>query len=216
MTTEGVGGAPAPNVRMATAADAAAAASLHAEQIAQGFLSFLGPRFLAHLYRRIALAPDSFLLVADDADQVVGFIAGSTEVGALYRSFLWHDGARASTAAAGRLLVGWRRVLETLRHGSGGAVGTGRGAELLAVAVDPGRQGRGVGGELVAGFLSEVERRGGRAAYVVVASDNSGAIGLYRRAGFAGGQEFELHAGATSLLMQWDRKPLDAGREEST
>jgi ribosomal protein S18 acetylase RimI-like enzyme len=57
---------------------------------------------------------------------------------------------------------------------------------------------------LVAAFLDEVVRRGGRAAYVVVASHNQGAIRLYERAGFTRHEEFELHAGSSSLLLQWD------------
>ena len=46
--------------------DAAAAAALHAGQIGEGFLTFLGPRFLRRLYRRVARTPGSFLLVVED------------------------------------------------------------------------------------------------------------------------------------------------------
>jgi len=112
----------------------------------------------------------------------------------------------AGLAAAPRLVRGWRRVLETLRHGSGGA-GTGRGTELLAVAVDPGSAGRGVGTDLVTAFLDQVAASGATEAYVVVGADNTGAIGLYRRAGFAPVEEFELHAGTRSLCMQWRAAP---------
>jgi ribosomal protein S18 acetylase RimI-like enzyme len=195
------------SIRTAGEADAAAVAALHADQIADGFLSFLGPRFLGRLYRRITRAPGSFLLVADSEVGVVGFIAGSADVGRLYRSFLWHDGPGAAAAVAGRLVRGWRQALETLRHGSGGRVGTGRGFELLAIAVDPAQQSRGLGGRLVASFLAQVELAQGRAAYVVVAAPNTSAIRLYERAGFVPGSEFELHAGTPSLLMQWDKPP---------
>ena len=44
-------------VRLGTAADAGAAARLHAGLITEGFLARLGPRFLRHLYRRVAAAP---------------------------------------------------------------------------------------------------------------------------------------------------------------
>jgi ribosomal protein S18 acetylase RimI-like enzyme len=190
-------------VRRAGPADARSAARLHAERISEGFLALLGPAFLELLYRRITRTDGSFLLVAEDGD-VVGFVAGSGDVGGLYRSFIRHDGVRAGFGAAGRLLRNWRRVLETLRHGSDDGAGRGRGTELLAIAVDGGAQGAGVGGRLVAAFLEEVDRAGGRAAYVVVASDNLGAIRLYERAGFVRESEFELHAGARSLLLQRD------------
>jgi ribosomal protein S18 acetylase RimI-like enzyme len=188
---------------------------LHASQIAEGFLSFLGPRFLQLLYRRVALSDDSFLIVAESEGRPAGFIAGSTDVSGLYRSFIWHDGVKAAVGAAGRLVKGWRRVIETLRHGSSGGTGVGRGpgvgrgAELLAVAVGPSLQGRGVGGQLVGAFLDEVGHRGLAAAHVVVGADNTGAVTLYQRADFVTVDRFELHPGTESLLMQWDRHPAD-------
>ncbi len=200
-------GAPEVTVRTGTATDAPAAARLHATRIADGFLSFLGPSFLTRLYRRVARTPDSFLVVAEIDGGVVGFIAGSADVGDLYRTFLVRDGVVAGLSAAPRLIREWRRVLETLRHGGGGGSGAGRGTELLAVAVDPGHAGRGVGAALVAAFLERMVTSGGHEAYVVVGAANTGAIGLYDRAGFASAGEFELHAGTTSLVMQWHSEP---------
>ncbi len=201
------GEAPAIAVRRGTDADAATAARLHAEQISDGFLSVLGPRFLRRLYRRINRSERSFLLIADCEGQPVGFIAGSADVAGLYRSFLWRDGIAAAVPAAGRLLSGWRRVLETLRHGSSDGAGVGRGVELLAVAVDPVWQGRGAGRMLVAAFLDEVAATPCDAAHVVVGADNAGAAALYEHAGFVATDRFELHPGTMSLLMQWDGPP---------
>jgi len=198
-------------VRPATDADAPAAAALHAGQIAQGFLSALGPGFLRRLYRRIGRGPESFLLVAASPGKTVGFVAGSTNVAGLYRSFLWRDGIRAGLGAAGSLITGWRRVLDTLGHAGAGGTGSGRGPELLAIAVDPAWQGHGVGRMLVASFLHEVGARGEDAAHVVVGADNRGAVSLYQQAGFVIVERFELHAGTESLLMQWDRRPETSG-----
>jgi ribosomal protein S18 acetylase RimI-like enzyme len=187
-------------LRTGTDHDADRAAALHAGQIGEGFLSFLGPVFLRHLYRRITRSPESFLLVVEDERTTVGFLAGSTDVAALYRAFLWRDGLAAVLACSGPLFRSWRRVLETLRHGTGGA---GEGAELLAIAVDPGARGRGAGTLLVEAFLSEIRRRRQNAAHVVVGACNETAVALYRRTGFEVADRFELHAGTESLLMQW-------------
>ncbi len=192
-------------VRKGRVGDAPLAAALHAGEISQGFLAVLGVRFLERLYRRICLSPESFLLIAED-DVPFGFIAGSTDVKALYRSFLVRDGAVAAVIAAPHLVTGWRRVAETLRHGGSDGPGSGRGAELLAVAVDRDYQGAGAGRQLVASFLAEVSARGVDAAHVVVGADNRAAIALYERAGFDTVGRFELHAGTESLLMQWDRQ----------
>jgi len=191
-------------LRSGTVDDAAAAAVLHAGQIGEGFLTLLGPRFLRRLYRRVALVPGSFLLIVEDDGTTVGFLAGSTDVAALYRAFVWRDGPAAALACGWRLLRSWRRVLETLRHGTGSA---GKGAELLAVAVDPVVRGRGAGTLLVEGFLTEMGRRERDAAHVVVAAGNESAIALYRRNGFDPIERFELHPGTQSLIMQWTACP---------
>ncbi len=188
------------SVRVGGPSDAAAAAALHAQLIAEGFLSSLGPRFLGRLYNRIARADGSFLFIAEADSTPVGFIAGSVALGRLYRTFLLRDGVASSLSAPVRLLTALPRVLETLRHGRGD-VGTG-GAELLAVAVDPGWRDHHVGRQLVGSFLGELERRGVRSAHVVVGADNAAAIAMYRRAGFAAVETFEMHRGIRSVLME--------------
>jgi ribosomal protein S18 acetylase RimI-like enzyme len=190
-------------VRRGTPGDASAVAALHAGGITEGFLSLLGNGFLRRLYRRICLYPGAFLLVAELEGRTAGFIAGATDVPGLYRSFLGRDGLAAALSALGPLLRGWRRVLETLRHGSPSAGGAG-GAELLSVAVDPQCQGRGAARRLVASFLEELVARGCMAAHVVVGADNQRAIALYESAGFVTTERFELHPGTESLLMRWE------------
>jgi ribosomal protein S18 acetylase RimI-like enzyme len=210
--TPGEGPGPSvPTVRTGTVDDADTAARLHADRITEGFLSLLGARFLRRLYRRVSLVPDSFLLVAECDGLTVGFLAGSNDVPGLYRSFLWRDGAIAALLAAGPLVMGWRRVLETLHHGSAAPDEGGRGAELLSVAVDRAWSGRGAGQALVASFLGEVRSRGGTAAHVVVGAENGRAVALYERAGFAVSRHFELHPGTESLVMLWDGGRPDPG-----
>jgi ribosomal protein S18 acetylase RimI-like enzyme len=72
------------------------------------------------------------------------------------------------------------------------------------MAVDSGSQGQGLGRVLVAAFLDSVVAGGGLEAYTVIAEDNAASLALYRRSGFVPGPAFELHAGTTSLIMQWD------------
>lgn len=191
-------------LRRGTQDDAAAAAALHSGQITEGFLTFLGAGFLRRLYSRVARTSDSFLLIAEAEGATVGFLAGSTDVAGLYRSFVFRDGAAAAIACGGRLLRSPGRVIETLRHGTGGA---GQGAELLAVAVDPSARGRGAGTLLVEGFLTEIRGRRQEAAHVVLAADNKAAAALYRRAGFRTVERFEMHHGTESLLMKWPTGP---------
>src|SRR5271163_4414473 len=103
---EGYGVPPAQGtVRFATDRDVPAVAALHSAAISEGFLSTLGDRFLSRLYSRIVESSHGFLLVVDGlpradgpicpdetAASLAGFVAGSAEVGRLYREFLWRDG----------------------------------------------------------------------------------------------------------------------------
>jgi ribosomal protein S18 acetylase RimI-like enzyme len=194
------------DIRVGTAADAAAAATLHASEISEGFLPSLGRGFLARLYRRVVRSPRSFLLVADDGGTVVGFVAGTEDVKALYRSFLVHDGAVAALAAFPRLARSWRRVLETLRYPAEATGSDGLDlppAELLAIAVAPGARGRGAGRLLVDALTAEFTRRSVPSVRVVVGADNAAAIRLYERSGFASAARVEVHAGTPSLVLTW-------------
>jgi ribosomal protein S18 acetylase RimI-like enzyme len=207
-------------VRCGTEADAAFAGALHAQAIADGYLSALGPRFLELLYRRVVRSPGAFLLVADTGDTATGFIAGALSVGGLYREFLLRDGARAVASAPLRLVRSLPRAVETLRYGSSGSASStaastmtgdadgARDAELLSVAVAPAGRGQGVGRLLVAAFLAELAERGVPRAQVVVGADNATAIALYRGAGFIPSGDLEVHPGTHSLRLAWS----DPGR----
>jgi ribosomal protein S18 acetylase RimI-like enzyme len=142
----------------------------------------------------------SFLLVAEAEGSVIGFVAGSEALGALYRSFLWRDGLAASLRAPRQLVSALPRVLETLRHGRDAA--RTEGGELLSIAVDPRWRHRHVGRQLVEGFLGELEKRGAGTARVVVGSSNAAAIAMYRQAGFTATRTFEMHRGTQSVLME--------------
>src|SRR5581483_8696334 len=142
--TEGI------TVRVGTARDAAAAARLHATTITEGFLPKLGVAFLTRLYARIVRDPRSFLLVVDGADGLAGMIAGTEDVGALYRAFARRDGWRAAIVAAPRLVRHAPSVVETWRYGGGGHGGSRDEADLppaewVAVSVAPRARGQGVG-----------------------------------------------------------------------
>ncbi|MFP5377999.1 MAG: N-acetyltransferase family protein [Acidimicrobiia bacterium] len=187
-------------IRAGTEADVPVVARLHATEIGEGFLSSLGPPFLARLYRRIVRHPASLLVVADDGGAVVGFAAATERTGALYRSFLVRDGL-AAAAAAPRLVGSGRRLLETLsypRH-----AGPGGDAELLAVAVAAHARGRGLGRAQVEGAVAQLAGRGSGSVRVVTASDNRPALALYAACGFRPAGSLDLHRGATSQVLRW-------------
>lgn len=179
-------------------------AELHAANLDQGFLSKLGPRFLALLYRSIDESPASALILAREGDQVVGFAAGTLDMGEVYRRLLGHWAALA-VALAPSLLVPSRlwRMLETLRFSrGGGAQGPAAAlpeAELLSIAVDPGFRGQGHADRLYEGLREFFAQRGCGEFKIIVGAALAPAHRFYRRMGAEPAAEVEVHPGALSI-----------------
>ena len=169
-------------------------------------VAVLGPRFLGRLYRRISLAPDSFLLVAE---RTRGTAAASSPArptwpactGASCGTTASRPPGRAAGPLLTRLAAGAR---DPAARSSGGA-GVGRGAELLAVAVDPAQQGRGWP-DVAGRRLPRRGRRPGRRRR----PRGGGGRQRRRRRPLPAGRLRDRRAlrappGTESLLMQWDR-----------
>lgn len=191
------------NVRAGSLADAPVAAALHTSEIDEGFLPRLGQRFLRRLYRRIVHHPGSFLVVAEEDGSVMGFVAGSENVGALYRSFMVRDGVVAGVVALLRIVSSLPRVVETLRYPAQHRGNDLPAAELLALAVVPEARGRGVGRTLVDAFQEELLRRAVNAARVVTAKDNHPSLALYESCGFRPVSAVEVHEGVEQTVLVW-------------
>ncbi len=188
-------------VRPALVSDARRVAELHIDRIHDGFLATLGPAFLRRLYRRAVLSPRAFVLVAGDAERVVGFVAGVDDLKRFYRCFLLRDGLVAGTVAAPRLIRSLTRVLETQRYPA-----TTDGlpkAEVLAVAVDERCAEQGIGRSLVAAATSTFRERGVPAAKVVAGTGNARALRLYEGCGFAANRTIAVHGRAESEVLVW-------------
>jgi ribosomal protein S18 acetylase RimI-like enzyme len=192
-------------VRLASAGDTRRLADLHATRITEGFLPSLGPAFLDRLYRRIVRSDDSFAyVVTDDQDgHIEGFAAATADLGALLREFALRDGLVAGVVAAPRLLRSWRRVLETVRYPAGEGADL-PDAEILSVAVAEEAAGRGIGRLVVDAATRRLADRGERAIKVVAGADNTAAIHLYERCGYAAHSKVEVHEGVTSQVLVWN------------
>lgn len=60
----------------------------------------------------------------------------------------------------------------------------GEGGDVASVAVDPARQGQGIGRVLLAAFLAEARARGASLIHLEVSVANAPALGLYEALGF--------------------------------
>ena len=83
-------------------------------------------------------------------------------------------------------------------------------AEILTLAVDPRRQGRGVGRLLLQAAMGDARRRGAVAMFLEVAPSNAAALALYGSAGFVQvGRRPRYYPGGGDALVL--RGPLNPG-----
>ena len=187
-------------------ADHQRVAQLHSENIDQGFLSTLGPRFLRLLYQAIDECPEACLLLAREGGQVVGFVAGTLNMGPVYRRLLRHWLALGLSLAPSLLIP--RRlwcILEILRYSRGGHGGANAlpalpAAELLSIAVDPAYRGRGIAEDLYAGLKLFFATRGLGEFKIIVGAPLAPAHRFYRRMGAVPVTEIEVHRGDASTV----------------
>ncbi|HLP15496.1 MAG TPA: GNAT family N-acetyltransferase, partial [Bacteroidota bacterium] len=188
--------APMPHViRRADESDIAGIVSVHRASFQQFFLTYLGDSFLGLLYREILKEEGSVALVAvtpDDA--VVGFIVGVSDQTHLYRRLALRRWA-AFAAASLRVALMHPGIIPRLFHAFA-YVGKSRAAAcpalLMSIAVDANGSGRGIGHELVTGFLCHMSAMGiDRVCLTTDRDQNERTNTFYRLLGFEKVREYQ-------------------------
>jgi ribosomal-protein-alanine N-acetyltransferase len=76
-------------------------------------------------------------------------------------------------------------------------------AEILTLAVAPRARGKGLGRALLNAAIAEAQRRGARAVFLEVGSDNPAALALYAALGFANvGSRKGYYGGRDALVLR--------------
>jgi ribosomal protein S18 acetylase RimI-like enzyme len=193
-------------------------ANLHAELIRGGVLPLLGESFLTNLYREIAHSKRGSVHQAVLHGQVVGFVAGASDIWRCALGLTFSGYLRLASLLALRI---WRpeimwRFFDSLAYPfrrpaapqpSLPAQDKHR-AELLAIAVTGDAQGRGVGSALVSAF--EETLRGRTAFYFVTTnSADTRSNAFYGAVGFEKAGQKRHH----DLLIQIYTKQLIDGKQ---
>jgi ribosomal protein S18 acetylase RimI-like enzyme len=184
---------------LASPQDLAAVVAVHTASFPGFFLSSLGPRFLRELYAGIVSDPESFLIVARDGADVVGFAGGTMNSAGLYSRLIKRRLISFGWAAAPAVLrnpMVAARVLRALVKPKEARADSDKGSLLMSIAVAPGRVGRGVGAGLVSAFADEVRLRGGRSVWLTTdAVGNDRVNAFYRHYGFSARRTFTTPEG---------------------
>lgn len=182
--------------------DFEACARIHREAIPDGFLATLGGRFLALLYRTLAGSRRSFLFVARRDGEILGFICGSEDTGAVYREFAWKAGLGVVPLLLPGLLSPTRilRVIETILYPARQHYGELPDAEILNFCVSTRSQGAGVGRRLFATLVDEFRARGVTRIRIVTGVTQKTAQTFYERAGAKLAGETAVHRDSPELV----------------
>jgi ribosomal protein S18 acetylase RimI-like enzyme len=162
--------------------DVPAVVQIHCDGFPGFFLTFLGPAFLRLFYDQLLQDPTGIALVATvDSDDIVGFVAGSTDQHTFYRRLAREKKWAFATAALGALgrrpaIAG--RLLRALRRPRD-SQDASAGACLMSLAVRPSIQTRGIGRKLVEAFCRTVAARGINAICLTTDRDNNDQVNRF-------------------------------------
>ena len=184
--------------------DAGAVARLHAETITNGFLRKLGRRFLRQLYLGVAADPGSWVCVAERNGAVLGFLAYSQDVSAMYRRVLrarwWRLGLASLPRSLNLLLI--KEILDTLRYPAKQAAQALPPAEILSVAVDSKARGSGLGRRLVERAVAHAKEDGQPQLKVLAGARLEAANRFYVACGFEKAAELIQHGEVLNVYIK--------------
>lgn len=162
-------------IRRMDTTDLPAVIDVHIRSFPGFFLTFLGPNFLALLYRNINSDEEGIVLVSDTGNAINGFVAGVTNQSGFYtrllKQQLWGF-AWAGLAAVLKQPKILPRLLRALNRSSQSKASATK-ACLMSIAVHPDAQGKGVGHDLVNAFCQSMVRQGVEAISLTTDYDNN-------------------------------------------
>mgnify|MGYP003670049001 CR=1 FL=1 len=176
---------------------------LHANNIGEGFLSSLGPQFLALLYRAIDECEKAVLFTHRVDGRIVGFVSGSEGMRPIYVQLLKH-----TPSLIGALLPVLfsfskiRKVFELVffkKEVKADGIQAIH-AELLSIAVDPEYRGQGIAQKLYGRLRDYFSSKHMQGFLIVVGSQLDAAHRFYIGSGAKPIGTVQLHAGESSVL----------------
>jgi len=192
-------------VRLANKQDSYFIARLHKIYINKGFLSVLGVSFLKELYEYISTSKESFCVVAEESNKILGFVSLTENVSKLYKNFIKKNFSKIIIILFPKILNAriLKKIYETLKYPSEKLPDL-PDAELLSIVVDPDYQGKNISKLLFEALIYECGKRNIKSFKVVVGDSLTRAKSFYIKAGGKKAAEIEIHKGEKSLIYVWE------------
>lgn len=201
-------------IRRMTKADSPKAAQVHMEGFPGFFLTFLGHRFIAVMYRSILDKEDAIAHVAVEEDgTLLGLMVGTSAPQQIYRRLvhdhLW-DFAWASLGAVARRPTILPRLMRAVRRQEN-AEGQEADALLMSLAVSPAARGRDLGRVLMRTALADARRRGCHKVALITDRDHNDHVNQFHQSlGFKIVRELATPEGRHmyEYMLNLDETPL--------
>ncbi len=178
-------------------------ARLHISGIHTGFISSLGLDFVTALYEAIATTESGFGFVAVKESRVVGYVAFTTNVGALYKSVIRKRGLKLSIVLARNMfsLETVKKVSETLFYPKRIKKLDLPSAELLSISIDPDVRSKGLATNLTYYGFQECLERKIEKVKVLVGSENTPANNFYTKYRFEFVKQINNHGILSNIYV---------------
>lgn len=171
---------------------------VHMQSFTGFFLTFLGRGFLKQLYAGFISHPSSGLIVAENNNRIVGFLAYSDDLSGFYKYLIKKRLFHFAWYALGAFFRNPKVLFRLLRAFtySGEAKREEKYVELSSIGVLPETAGAGVGSKMIDTLKEKVSLQ--KYEYIKLETDavnNDGANHLYQKNGFVLDHEFETQEG---------------------
>ncbi len=179
--------------RLAQKKDAWQIADIHKQEIKRGFLSVFSNNFLAEIYSAIVDSKYSFCIVAEENNEVKGFIAGVADLNKFYFSFLKRYFFSAVFFVFPHIFsfTKIKKIIGVLFYPVKEKKLSKE--EILSMAVRSQFQGQGIAGQMLEKFIFEMKNKGVGDFKVVVGESLAPAIKFYEKSGFKFIKNINIH-----------------------
>jgi len=169
-------------IELAKKEDCFEIAKIHLKQIGKGFLNQLGIEFLKVFYEEIANSRNTFLIVAKENDNIIGFISGCFDLKKFYKSFIKKNFFKIFFILVKKIFI-IKKAFETAKYSKKEKSNLPK-AELLSIAVLPRFQGQGVSQKLLEEFILKMKEKNVKKFKVLVGQELKRANKFYQKKGF--------------------------------
>ncbi|MEK9568715.1 MAG: GNAT family N-acetyltransferase [Alphaproteobacteria bacterium] len=184
-------------------------ASLHADNIPNGFLTTLGDDFLNLLYSAINLNKDCEIFVAQCNEEIIGFLASSRLPTGILKTLVINFTVRLAFVLCGALtsFVSISKIIETLRASKGRPSNKSTCVfdyQIINLCVKAEYQNRKIGRTLLNQMIDHCHANNLSSVKIVTGASQISARRLYLSAGAEWVADLEIHKGVKSLLFLLD------------